>query len=395
MPLTAMQLRHGLPSGKHYDAHGLLFLVTPAGGRYWRLKYRFAGKEKMLALGVYPAVSLSEARESATAARRQLAAGIDPGAARKAAKAQTVHDAQNTLHDVAARWLDHQQARWTAGTARRIWGALERHAFPELGALPLVQITPRDVQRMAQDVEATGAAEMAARVLQHVTSIYKWAALQGVIDTNAMAGLVPSDVLKPREPRHHLALKWDAMPAFMAALRAYSGDTIVAAALRWQILTATRPSEARLAQWSEIDLEAALWRIPAERMKARRPHTVPLARQAVQLARGLPRLSDTWLFPSPRYPAKPLSNMAALSALARLGYKGKTTAHGFRATFSTHANEAGKWRPEVIEAALAHTDTNAVRAAYARSTYLRERVKLAQWWADELAALDNTAHAVR
>jgi integrase len=385
MKLTDAKLRNLAEPGKYFDGGGLYLELTSTGGRYWRMKYRHAGKEKRLAFGVYPAVSLKDARDQATAARKVIQSGDDPGALRKAHKAKAAHEAVNTLEVVARDWLQHQAGRWERVTADRVKASLESDIFPALGARPMASIKPGEVMAAVKKIETRGAGDQAGRVLQRVKAVFRWAATHERIASNPMLDLVPSEILKPRQVNHRPALADKELPAFLAKLDAYEGDPNTVRALRLLMLTATRPGEVRGARWAEFDLDAALWIIPAERMKMRNEHRVPLSRQAVEVLRSMEPLSGgrELVFPSPFYPSKPLSENTFNSAMARLGYKGTATAHGFRALFSTVANECG-WNPDVIERQLAHAERNEVRAAYHRSTYLQERAKLMQWWGDYL-----------
>ncbi|MDP3520694.1 MAG: tyrosine-type recombinase/integrase [Hydrogenophaga sp.] len=387
MKLTDAKLRTLTEPGKHFDGGGLYLEVTAAGGRYWRLKYRHGGKEKRLALGVHPAVGLKVARELATEARQALQAGDDPGELRKNAKAKAAHENANTLKAVAGDWIKHQAPRWEANTMERIRATLEADIFPTLGARPMASIKAGEVMKAVKAIEARGAGEQAGRVLQRVKAIYRWAVTHERIESNPMLDLVPSEILKPREVTHRAALADKDLPQFLAQLDVYEGEPTTVQALRLLMLTAARPGEVRGARWAEFDLAAALWVIPAERMKMRHEHRVPLSRQAVEVLKAvepLTRSEPTGLvFPSPTYRSKPLSENTFNSAMARMGFKGSATAHGFRALFSTVTNEVG-FDPDVIERQLAHRETNKVRAAYHRSTYLDDRAKLMQWWADYL-----------
>ncbi len=385
MKLTDVQVRNLKAPGKHFDGAGLYLELTPAGGRYWRLKYRHAGKEKRLALGVYPAVSLKAARDRATDARRLLQAGTDPGAQRKAEKVKAAHEADNSLEVVARDWLAHQAGRWAPVTAGRIEASLVNYIFPKLGARPMAAVKPGEVRDAIKAVEKKGATDQAGRVLQRVKTIYRWAVIHGRIESNPMVDLVPGDILKPRDVTHRLALADRELPEFLAKLDAYEGDPHTVLALRLLMFTATRPGEVRGAAWSEFDQAGALWTIPAARMKMGSEHRVPLSAQALAVLADMQQLSGEGdlVFPSPYYPSKPLSENTFNSALARMGYKGTATAHGFRALFSTVANECG-WNADVIERQLAHIERNKVRAAYHRSTYMEDRTKLLQWWADYL-----------
>ena len=385
MPLTDAQLRNLTEPGKHFDGGGLYFDLTNSGGRYWRLKYRAGGKEKLLALGVYPAVSLKAARTKAEEARKTIKAGGDPAELRKAQKTKIVHETINTLEAVSRDWLTHQAARWAHITLTRIRASLEADIFPTLGARPIASIKPGEIMAAVKKVEARGAADQADRVLKRVKAVYRWAVTHERIELNPMVDLVPGEIFKPRHVTHRAAMADSNLPDFLAKLENYRGDPHTLYTLRLLMLTATRPGETRGARWVEFDLDAALWIIPPERMKMKIEHRVPLSRQAVEVLRTMQTLSGgrDLVFPSPFYPSKSLSENTFNSALARMGFKGTATAHGFRALFSTVANECN-WNPDAIERQLAHVERNGVRAAYHRSTYLEDRAKLMQWWADYL-----------
>lgn len=385
MALTDAQLRNLTDPGKHFDGGGLYLELTKAGGRYWRLKYRHGGKEKRLAFGVYPGVTLKAARDRANEARKVLKDGGDPGELRRAEKAKAVLESVNTLEAVALDWMKHQSARWDVETAARIKASLEADIFKTLGERPLASIKPGEIMAAVKLIETRGASDQAGRVLQRVKAVYRWAVIHERIDTNPMLDLVPSEVLKPRQVKHRAAMSDKELPEFLIKLAAYDGDPHTLHALRLLILTATRPGETRGARWAEFDLDAAVWVIPPERMKMRVEHRVPLSTQALDVLRTMQTFSGgrELVFPSPYYPSKPLSENTFNSALARMGYKNTATAHGFRALFSTVANECG-WNPDVIERQLAHKEANEIRAAYHRSTYLKDREKLMQWWGDYL-----------
>lgn len=385
MKLTDAKLRTLTEPGKNFDGGGLYLELTKAGGRYWRMKYRHGGKEKLLAFGVYPAITLKAARDLAAEARKVIDSGGDPGEVRKADKAKAAHEAATTLETVGGEWLKHQAGRWTPQTLAHIQASLDTHIFKTLGGRSMASIKPGEVMAAIKKVEAGGAADQAGRVLQRVKAIYRWAVTHERIESNPMLDLVPSEILKPREVKHRAAMADKELPAFLVKLDDYDGDAHTVRALRLLMLTATRPGEVRGAAWAEFDLDAALWTIPAERMKMRVEHRVPLSRQSLDVLRSMEPLSGdrVLVFPSPFYPSKPLSENTFNSALARMGYKNTATAHGFRALFSTVANECG-WNPDVIERQLAHKEANRVRGVYHRSTYMEDRAKLLQWWADYL-----------
>ncbi len=385
MKLTDAKLRNLTEPGKHFDGGGLYLELTKAGGRYWRWKYRHGGKEKRLAFGVYPAVSLKDARDSQAAAVKVLQGGDDPGELRKSTKAKITHEAVNTLEAVAGAWMKHQASRWEAETMERIRASLAADIFKPLGSRPLASIKPGEVMAAVKKIEARGAGDQAGRVLQRVKAIYRWAVTHERIDSNPMLDLVPSEILKPRTVQHRAALPDRELPQFLAKLAAYEGDIHTIQALHFLMLTAARPGEVRGARWAEVDSDAALWVIPADRMKMGHEHRVPLSLQALEVLHTMRPLTGEGelVFHSPVYMSRPLSENTFNSALARMGYKFEATAHGFRALFSTVANEKG-FNADVIERQLAHKERNKIRAAYHRSTYTADRAKLMQWWADYL-----------
>jgi integrase len=383
MKLTDTKLRSLKAPGKYFDGHGLYLEVTQAGGRYWRMKYRHLGKENRLAFGVYPTVSLKDAREKATQAREQLAQGENPAVLRDTSKHQALEDAANTLAAVTARWIEHQSPAWEPLTRERVVSSLERDILKPLGHRPISSLTPKEVKDAIKAIEARGAGDQAARVLSRVKAVFRWAVVNQVITHNPMLDLLPGEILKPREVQHRAALSDRDLPAFLNCFKAYGGDPITVAALKLVMLTAARPGEVRGASWAEIDFEGALWIIPAQRMKMRTEHRIPLSTQALEVLRSMQPINRhrDLVFASPSYPSKPLSENTLNAAIRRMGFM--ATAHGFRSLFSTVANECG-WDVDVIERQLAHAERNEVRAAYNRSTYLEQRTKLMQWWADYL-----------
>lgn len=388
MPLTDTAIRRAQPADKPYrlfDGGGLYLEVAPSGGRWWRLKYRHDGKEKRLSLGTYPDTSLKAARERRDQARRLLADGIDPSQARQAEKAQAARETEHPFEAVARAWVEHQSGAWTAETRDRVLNSLVVDIFKPIGAMPVASIRARDVADAIKAIEARGASDTAGRVLQRVRAVFRFAVVHEYIDSNPIQDLQRTELLKPKPVTHRAALPEAELPPFLVKLAAYDGHPTTLHAMQLLLLTAVRPGELRGARWAEFDLAAALWRIPAERMKMRTEHLVPLSRQALQVleAQRLWSATDPLVFPSPYYPGKPISENTLNSALARMGYKGMATAHGFRALFSTVANERGH-SPDVIERQLAHVERNAVRAAYHRSSYMKDRAALLQWWADHV-----------
>ena len=391
MPLSDTKLRSLRPTEKPqrvFDGDGLYIEVRPNGGKWWRFKYRYEGKEKLLSFGTYPEVPLSLARTRRADARQLVAAGIDPSVARKQAKDAKQKEALSTVEAVARAWLAHRAAGWTAGTLEAITGSLANHVFPTLGTRPVREVASRDIKQVVQAIDGQGAGETAGRVFQRLRSIYRYALSEELVDVDPTYPLKPSEMFKPRSVSHRRALAERDMPSFFRKLDAYEGDPSTKAALELLILTAVRPGELRGAQWKEINASISLWRIPAERMKMASEHVVPLSTQALAVLKMMKATNggSELVFPSPFYPGKPLSDGTLNSALARLGYKGVATAHGFRTLFSTCANESG-WNSDVIEKQLAHEERNEVRGAYNRAQWMTERAKLMQWWADRLDAL--------
>jgi integrase len=371
-----------------FDGGGLYLEVAPSGGKWWRLKYRHDNKEKRLSLGIYPDVSLKAARVRRDEARKQIAEGIDPSAARQKAKQAKQRDALSTVEAVSRAWLAHRASGWTLGTLEAITASLENHVFPALGNRPIREIAARDIKHVVHVIDKQGAGETAGRVFQRLRSIYRYALSEDLVDADPTYPLKPAEIFRPRDVGHRLTLAEADMQAFFGKLDAYDGDPSTKAALELLILTAVRPGELRGARWKEIDDSRSLWRIPAERMKMATEHLIPLSTQALAVLENMKPVSGMYelVFPSPFYPCKSLSDGTLNSALARLGYKGTATAHGFRTLFSTCANEAG-WNSDVIEKQLSHEERNDVRGAYNRAQWLHERVRLMQWWADHLATL--------
>lgn len=400
--LTDTEVRKAKPSDKPrrlYDERGLYLEVRATSdgnaAKWWRLKYRFDGKEKLLSLGTYPDVSPAQARERRDQAREQVARGIDPGQARKDAKASRAMALLRTVEAISRAWLKDKTSGWKPGTLDAITATFENHVFPEIGSTPIADLRPADVRRVVKKVEATGAGETAGRVFQRLRAVSRYAVAHELLEADPTYSLKPSEILKPRKVVHRAALPEREAPAFLRKLQAYEGDPTTAAALELLVLTAVRPGELRGARWEEFDFERALWRIPAARMKMETEHLVPLSTQAIATIERMRPISGhrDLLFPSPFYPDKPLSENTLNGALARMGYKGIATAHGMRSLFSTCANEAG-WNGDLVEKQLAHEERDDVRAAYNRAKHVAERAKLMQWWADYLDKLRAGAEVI-
>lgn len=388
MPLTNTSIVSAKPGAKPirlYDAGGLYLEISPSGGKWWRLKYRFAGRERRLSLGVYPTTSLKDARQRRDDAKRLLAEGVDPSAERKNEKAAQRQKAAGQFREVASAWISHQAGRWSEGTRDQIEQSLKADVYGRLGNTPVSELRAADVREVVKAIEARGVGETAGRVLQRIKAVLAYAVDMGLLEVNPAADLKPSKILKARRVQHRAALPERELPAFLKALDAYEGDLTTKSALSLLVLTAVRPGELRGARWAEIDKDRAIWRIPAERMKMGQEHLVPLSKQALKVLVTMKPLTGSrdLVFTSPYYPGKGLSENTLNGALARMGFKGIATAHGMRALFSTTANECGH-DPDVIERQLAHVERNEVRAAYHRAQYLEQRAQLMQWWADYL-----------
>jgi integrase len=391
MRLTDTRIRNAKPQAKPYklsDGGGMYLLVKPDGGRYWRLDYRFAGKRRTLALGVYPIMTLSSARTRRDEARRLLAQEIDPNAAKQARKRAAKIARENTFESIAREWLAHQRHRLAHRYSALILARLEIDIFPQIGSRPIAEIDAPELLDVLRKVEKRGVVETARRLRQICGQIFRYAIASGLAKYDPSVDLRGA-LKSPGRPRGHSAMPLIELPAFLKALDVYDGEPRTRLALRLMVLTFARTSELLAARWSEIEnLEGdePLWRIPAERMKMRREHIVPLARQAIAVLRELRALpgsdASPFIFPSPSR-QRHMSNNTMLYALYRLGYHGRATVHGFRAMASTALNEMG-FRSDVIERQLAHQQQNSVRAAYNRAEYVIERRAMMNRWADRL-----------
>lgn len=388
MALTDTEVRKAKPSDKGYklyDEKGLLLWVTPSGGKLWRWKYRYEGKEKLMPLGKYPEVSLATARERHAAARKQLAAGLDPMAVRKADKVALKANAESSFQSVSGEWLKHWQvdksAQHVDATQRRI----EANVLPHIGSRPIGEIEPPELVAMVKAIEARGVADLAKRALQTTGQIFRYAIAHGLAKRNPVAEFKPSDVLKPTKKVNLARVDPAELPALLRAIEVYCGTQVTRLAIKLMALTFVRTSELIEATWSEFDLENARWNIPAERMKMDTPHIVPLSRQAIEVLELLKTLTGKGelLFPGERNHEKPMSNNTILFALDRMGYKGRQTGHGFRGLASTILHERG-FNHDHIELQLAHAQRNAVSAAYNHALYLEPRTVMMQAWADFL-----------
>ena len=390
MSLSDTACRNAKPADKPRklsDEKGLFLLVTPNGGKWWRLKYRFGGKEKLLSLGTYPEVGLALARERRDEFRRMLARGIDPSDARKAEKAEALEDS-TTFELVAREWFEKFRPSWSASHADRIIRRLEVDVFPWIGRKPIKNITARELLDVIRRIEKRGALETAHRALQNCSQVFRFAISAGCAEHDPTSGL--RGALPPSKEKHHASITDPkGVAELLRAIDTYSGSFLVRCALRLTPLVFVRPGELRHAEWQEIDMDSAEWRIPAAKMKMREQHIVPLSTQATEILRELHPLTGDgkYVFPSARTSARPMSENTVTAALRRLGFtKDEMTAHGFRSMASTILNEQG-WDRDAIERQLAHAERDNVRAAYNFAEHLPLRRKMMQSWSDYLDGL--------
>ncbi|WP_313010133.1 tyrosine-type recombinase/integrase [Atlantibacter hermannii] len=386
MKLNARQVDAAKPREKAYklaDGAGLYLEVVPSGSRYWRMKYRFNGKEKRMAFGVYPAVSLAQARALRDEAKKKLAEGIDPSFAKKEEK--LVRDVQlnNTFQAVALEWHGTKVSRWSEGYASDIIEAFNKDIFPYIGQQPVNEIKPLVLLNVLRRMESRGATEKAKKVRQRCSEVFRYAIVTGRAEYNPAADL--TSAMSGHESKHYPFLTVEELPDFFKALSSYTGSPLVVLAARLLILTGVRTGELRGAFWSEFDLEKAVWEIPAERMKMKRPHLVPLSTQALEIVQQLKVMSGQYplVFPGRNDPRKTMSEASINQVFKRIGYTGKVTGHGFRHTMSTILHEEG-FNTAWIETQLAHVDKNAIRGTYNHALYLEGRREMMQWYADHI-----------
>lgn len=393
MALTDSALKALKPRAKAYkvaDEKGLYVQVTPAGGKLWKLKFRNkVGAEKKLSLGAYPEISLKEARELRDAARSNLAKGLDPAEQKQRDKRAALISAANSFEAVAKAYIaKNRRDGLTEATVRKREWFLDI-VRKRLGARPIAEIEPYEILDAVRPFETAKNDEKAHRTLQFIGQVFRYAVANQIAKSDPTRDL--RGALSSRKPKHHAAiLEPVKVGELMRAIDGYEGQPITQFALRLSPYVFVRPGELRRAEWSEIDLKGAVWRIPAAKMKGRQEHAVPLARQSVAILREARELTGDgqFVFPSIRSHRNPMSENTINAALRRLGFgKDEMTAHGFRAMASTLLNESGKWSSDAIERALAHKDKDHVRAAYHRGAHWQERVEMAQWWADYLDGL--------
>lgn len=390
MPLTDTAIKKLKPTGKPVkvtDERGMYLLVQPSGSKLWRWKYRFDGKEKVMPLGQYPDVSLAQAREGREEARKLLASGVDPMAQRKADKIARRFAVENSFSNVAGLWWESWKEARTTHHAEYVLRRLKADVFPAIGHRPVSEIEAPELVRMAKAIEARGAVDIAKRSLQTCSQVFRYAIAHGLASRNPATDIQPADVLKSRKTENYARLDAKELPELMRKIEVYQGSATTRTALKLIAMTFVRTTELIVARWSEFDLDAGRWDIPAARMKMRTSHIVPLSRQAVTLLRSLQTLTGrgALLFPGERDHEKPMSNNTLLKSLERMGYKGRMTGHGFRDIASTVLHEQG-FEHAHIETRLAHQERSSVSASYNHAQYLAQRGQMMQWWSDYLDA---------
>lgn len=396
MPLTNLICKNTKASEKPRklsDGGGLYLEIMPNGAKYWRMKYRFNDKEKRLAFGVYPDVTLEQAREERRLAKQLLAECKDPSDIKKQDKLIAKVIYENTFENIAREWHQGKKAMWVPSHAVRILNRMEKDVFPKIGSRPISEITAPELLSVIRQIETREANDLAKRVLQNCGQVFRYALASGRAERDPTGDL--RGALKAVKHKHHAFIKADELPKYLAKLEAYDGNVMTQLALKFLLLTFVRSGELRGAKWQEINFDKAEWRIPPERMKMKTMHIVPLSSQALEILRQVQQRTGNreHVFPNQHHPRGCMSENTLLYALYRMGYHSKATAHGFRSTASTILNEHG-FRADVIESQLAHTQRNQVRAAYNHAEYLPERKEMMQWWGDYLERIAKSGNAL-
>jgi integrase len=395
VPLSDTTIRTAKPKDKLYrltDANGLCLEVTTTGSKLWRYRYRFNGSAKMLAIGAYPSVTLLKARQSRDEARQMLIDGVDPGEQKKATKqAQKVEGL--TFETLAREWFAYNAPRWAESTTYKAKLYLENDLIPGIGSRPVKAITRPELVELVRKVEARGTLNAAGKIRQWLHQIFRYGLAKGVVEVNPATDL--NVVAAPaKAARHHPHVTFAELPELLAKCETAKIHTLTRHAIRLLALTAVRPGELRQAPWTEFDLDAAVWTIPAARMKARRPHVVPLPRQAVAILRQLQEITGRYaLVFAGANPERPMSENTVNKALRLMGYEGRQTGHGFRHLLSTELNGRG-YNKDWIERQLAHGDSDEIRGTYNHAAYVAQRSEMMQSWADSIDALCAGANVV-
>lgn len=391
MALTDIQIKRAKPQDKPYtmnDGHGLSLLIKPDGSKGWRFRFRFAGKARLMSFGSYELVSLAEAREKRDTARKQVANGIDPVEERKAQKLAQKLSTENSFESVSREWHAAKADRWTIAYREEIIKTFEQDVFPFIGKRPISEIKPLELLEVLKRIEKRGALEKTRKVRQRCGEVFRYAIITGRAEYNPAPDLAIALAI-PKQ-KHHPFLSAEELPHFVRDLESYTGSIITKSATKILMMTGVRTQEMRFATWSEIDLIKGIWEIPAERMKMRRPHIVPLSSQVIELFKQLqPITSDyPYVFIGRNDRRKPISKESVNQVIESLGYKGRTTGHGFRHTLSTILHEMG-FESAWIEIQLAHVDKNTIRGTYNHALYLDKRKYMMQKYSDFLMNLST------
>lgn len=387
-PLTNNEILKAKPQEKDFTLHdgdGLFLLVKTSGKKLWRFRYQRpkSSSRTNLSLGSYPALTLAVARQMRDQYLTMLVQGIDPQKQQEEVSEQRQIELDSIFSVVAGRWFQLKSKSVTEDYAKDIWRSLEKDIFPTIGEIPVQALKARTIVEALEPIKARGALETVRRLVQRINEIMIYAVNTGLIDANPASGI--GMAFERPKKQNMPTLRPEELPKLMCSLVMSNLSITTRCLIEWQLLTLVRPSEASGTQWAEIDLDLNLWVIPAERMKAKREHVVPLSKQARDILEVMRPISANrqYVFPSRNNPKEPINSQTANAALKRIGYGGKLVAHGLRSIASTAMNEAGL-NPDVIESALAHSDKNEVRRAYNRSTYLKQRVELMDWWGSKV-----------
>ena len=405
--LTELSIKQAKPKLKQYkltDGEGMYLRIYPNGSKYWQLQYWFDSKQKILSFGVWPNVSLKEARDKRFAAKKIIKEGIDPNVENKERLEEQSFEREkekirkiSTFQIVAHEWFSRQSTQWTERHSIGVLSSLKMHVFPDLGEIPIADISNQDVIATLRKLESEGKYETCYRIRQKLEAIFSFAEIEGLCFGNPARGL--QKILTKPQPKSQNSLPISELPEFLKKIDADTGaSNTTSLAMKFLILTFVRTSELRFAVWNEFDIYCTkpLWVIPAERMKMRKTHHVPLSKQAVSILEEMQKYSGTegYVFPQVNNQKKAMSENTLLYFSNRLGYAGRNTIHGFRSVASTVLNESMKWHPDVIELQLSHQESNKVRKAYNRAEHLDERRKMMQWWSDHVDSLRGSTDSI-
>ncbi len=396
MPLNARQIDTAKPKEKEYkltDGGGLYLLVKPNGAKYWRFKYRVLGKEKKLSIGVYPDISLADARLKREEARKIVALGGDPSEEKKAEKLAQKANVENTFKAIALEWHEYKRPNWSKGYAEDLMEAFENDIFPYVGNRPVAEIKPLEMLEALRKLEARGVLDKMRKIRQACNQTFRYAIVTGRAENNPVSEL--AGALAVQKHQHYPYLLAAELPEYLQSLSAYSGSSVTRIATRLLMLTGVRTIELRAAEWTEFNLDKGLWEVPIIRMKMRRPHLVPLSEQVLELLLQLHAITGRFklVFPGRNDSLKPMSEASINQVIKRIGYHGRATGHGFRHTMSTILHEQG-FNTAWIETQLAHVDKNSIRGTYNYAQYLDGRREMLQWYADYMDSLERGENVI-